>query len=83
MWSVLLLEVGEEPINEEVESFHDAWALAQPFAEDGYVWTMLAKEEVVARFEGGAMEEIVGTARNAEGHMVAHTILRWTPPVST
>ena len=82
MWTVILLEVGEEPIVEQTNSFSDAWALAQPFAEDGLVWMMLAQETVMNRFEAGSQEEIVGTGRNEEGIQVAHTLIRWTPPAS-
>ena len=82
MWTVIMVEIGEEPIIEHTNSFSDAWALAQPFAEDGLVWTMLARMVVMDLFEAGSQEEMVGTGRNEEGIQVAHTLIRWTPPAS-
>jgi hypothetical protein len=79
MWTVILLEVGEEPIIEQTASFSDAWALAQPFEEDGLVWTMIARETVMDRFEAGSQEVLVGTGRNVEGIQVAHTLIRLVP----
>lgn len=78
----MLLAIGEEPIIEQTDSFSTAWALAQPFEEDGLVWEMLMRETVLSNFEAGSQEELVGTGRNEDGIQVAHTLIRWTPPTS-
>lgn len=79
MWSITFHEAGEALIQEQTPSFHDAWALVQPFCEDGYTWTMRTKADVLARFNAGAATVTVGSAYDVQGNRVARTILCYCP----
>lgn len=54
-WRVTFYEEGEEPLVEDMRSFADAWALAQPNPEDdGLAWRFAgARAQIKARFEAG------------------------------
>ena len=53
IWTVIFFEEGEEPLIEEMSSFSDAWALAQPAPEEMAVgWrTIITKQGALEQLE--------------------------------
>jgi len=72
-WRVVFYEVDEQPVEEIMRSFADAFALAlpDPLMEPG--WTSLRRAEVVAAFAAGAAEVVV--ARHPHGVGLGRTVI--------
>lgn len=73
-WRVVFYEVDQEPIEEIMSSFADAFALAlpDPLMEPG--WTSLKRAEVMAAFAEGASEVVV--ARHPGGSGMGRTLIQ-------
>ena len=80
IWTVIFFEEGEEPLIEEVSSFSDAWALAQPAPEEMAVgWrTIITKQEVLAQLEADPTASVMVT--HAPNPATGYNIIRCSNP---
>ena len=72
-WRVTFYEVDEQPIEEIMRSFADAFALSLPDPQHEPGWASMRRAEVVAAFAAGAAEVVV--ARHPGGVGMGHTVL--------
>lgn len=81
IWTVIFFEEGEEPLIEEVSSFSDAWALAQPAPEEMAVgWrTIITKQEVLAQLEADPTASVMVT--HAPNAATGYNVIRCNPDV--
>ena len=80
IWTVIFFEEGEEPLIEEMSSFSDAWALAQPAPEEMAVgWrTIITKQEVLAQLEADPQASVIVT--HAPNAATGYNIIRCSNP---
>ncbi len=67
-WRVVFYEVDEEPIEEIMSSFADAWALAQPDPQHERGWRIQRRADVIAAFAAGEQDMIVAHHPNGVGY---------------
>ncbi len=65
---MVFYEVDEEPIEEIMGSFADAWALAQPDPQHERGWRIQRRADVVAAFAAGEQDMIVAHHPNGVGY---------------
>lgn len=73
-WRVVFYEVDQEPIEEIVSSFHDAYALSLPDPVYEARWASMRKADVIAAFAAGATEVVV--ARRPGGVGMGRTVIQ-------
>jgi hypothetical protein len=67
-WRVVFYDVDEQPIEEIMSSFADAWALAQPDPQHERGWRIQRRADVVAAFAAGEQDMIVAHHPNGVGY---------------
>ena len=72
-WRVVFYEVDEQPIEEIMRSFADAFALALPDPVHEPGWTSMRRAQVIAAFAAGAVEVVV--ARHPGGVGMGRTVI--------